>query len=189
MTAAVLAHELAIPLLTVRLDSVMSRYMGETASKLRVVFDAVNEQRGVYLFDEFDALGADRSTSDLGEARRVLNSFLVFLEEAGSASLVVAATNHRAILDPALFRRFDAVIDYELPDIEARRAVLRRRLGTLSKGIRWAIVAEHGDGLSHAELVKAAEAAAKRALMGGRKSVGTQELIDALLARRSASGA
>ncbi|MGH8604587.1 MAG: AAA family ATPase, partial [Gammaproteobacteria bacterium] len=110
MTAAVLARELSLPLFTVRLDSLLSKFMGETASKLRVVFDAVAERRGVYLFDEFDALGGDRAGNDVGEARRILNSFLVFLEQASPESIVIAATNHRSILDKALFRRFDAVL-------------------------------------------------------------------------------
>ena len=95
MTAAVIAHELSLPLFTIRLDSLMSKFMGETASKLRLVFDGVADRRGVYLFDEFDALGADRSGNDVGEARRILNSFLVFLENSSPESIVIAATNHR----------------------------------------------------------------------------------------------
>ena len=116
MTAAVLARELSLPHVHMRLDSVLSKYMGETAGKLRQVFDAVAQRRGVYLFDEFDALGGDRSGNDVGEARRILNSFLVFLEQASPESIVVAATNHRTILDKALFRRFDVVLTYHLPD-------------------------------------------------------------------------
>ena len=135
MTAAVLAHELSMPLLTVRLDSLISKFMGETGGKLRVIFDAVQDQRAVYLFDEFDALGADRTGNDVGEARRTLNSFLVFLEQAGAESLVVAATNHRAILDRALFRRFDMVIPYGLPGAEGPRWS-SARLGPMGKGLR-----------------------------------------------------
>ncbi len=187
MTASVLAHELSLPLLTVRLDSIMSRYLGESASKLRVVFDAVAEQRAVYLFDEFDALGADRSGNDVGEARRVLNSFLVFLEQASSESLVIAATNHRSMLDRALFRRFDAVVTYALPDADEREAVLRRRLGTLARRLAWRSLPEAGDGLSHADLVKAAESAAKQALMRGATRVTASDLVEALTARRAAS--
>ena len=82
MTASVIASELSLPMYTVRLDSLLSKFMGETASKLRTVFDEVATHRAVYLFDEFDALGGDRSGNDVGEARRILNSFLVFLEEA-----------------------------------------------------------------------------------------------------------
>ncbi|MFI1373727.1 AAA family ATPase [Streptomyces longwoodensis] len=110
MTAAALAGELKLPLFTIRLDGLISRFMGETAAKLRLVFDAVAQTRAVYLFDEFDALGAERAAgNDVGEARRILNSFLLFLDEAPSESLVVAGTNHHQLLDRALFRRFDMI--------------------------------------------------------------------------------
>ncbi len=187
MTAAVLARELSLPMLTIRLDSLLSKYMGETASKLRLVFDAVAERRGVYLFDEFDALGADRSGSDVGEARRILNSFLVFLEQASPESIVIAATNHRSILDKALFRRFDMVLTYRLPDKNHARAVIKGRLGSLLKGARWDRIDAHTEGLSHADLVKASEAAAKAVLMRSDNQVTPDDLISALETRRSAS--
>lgn len=183
MTAAVLAHELDLPLLTVRLDAIFSKYLGETGSKLRLLFDAVGAQRAVYLFDEFDALGGDRAGNDVGEARRVLNSFLVFLENASAESLVVAATNHSSLLDPALFRRFDVVLRYRRPDGEQAVEVLKSRLGPLGRRIGWRSIAAHVDGLSHADLVKCAEAAAKRALLEGRKSVNTEGLVNALESR------
>ncbi len=187
LTASVLAHELALPVLTVRLDSLLSKFMGETSSKLRVLFDAISEQRGLYLFDEFDALGGDRAGNDVGEARRILNSFLVFLENASPESMVVAATNHRAILDRALFRRFDLVMVYDLPDAEQAVAVLRGRLGSMSRGIRWSRVARSADGLSHADLVRAAEDAAKAAILENRARVDVAGLNAALDARRAAS--
>ncbi len=187
MTASVLASELALPMFTVRLDSLLSKYMGETAGKLRIVFEAVAQRRGVYLFDEFDALGSDRSGNDVGEARRILNSFLVFLEEASPESIVIAATNHRSILDRALFRRFDAVLTYQLPDARQASAVIRARLGSLGAGLSLAKLGDHTNGLSHADLVKAAESAAKGALMRGQSVVGREDLITALTARRQAS--
>lgn len=188
MTAAVLAHELSLPMFTVRLDSLLSKYMGETAGKLRQVFDAVAQRRGVYLFDEFDALGGDRSGNDVGEARRILNSFLVFLEQASPESIVIAATNHRAILDKALFRRFDMVLTYHLPDATQARAVIKGRLGSLIKGMRWETVDACTDGLSHADLVKAAEAAAKAVILRGDTVIGADDLVSALEARRTVSG-
>lgn len=187
MTASVLAHELALPMFTVRLDGLLSKYMGETGSKLRLVFDAVAERRGVYLFDEFDALGADRSGNDVGEARRILNSFLVFLEQASPESIVIAATNHRDILDRALFRRFDTVLTYELPDACQAGAVIRARLGSLATGVSLAKLTQCTAGLSHADLVKAAEAAAKKVLMRGDEQVTREDIVAALRARRSAS--
>lgn len=185
MTAAVIAHELGLPLLTIRLDSLMSKYLGETASKLRLVFDAIEQQRAIFLFDEFDALGADRSGNDVGEARRVLNSFLVFLEQAGPQSIVIAATNHRSILDRALFRRFDLVITYDLPSAEEAETVMRRRLGRIGQGVAWDEVSAASRELSHADLVKAAEAAAKQTLMRGDKRVTTDDVAQALTARRA----
>lgn len=187
MTAAVLAHELSLPLMTIRLDSLMSKFMGETASKLRVIFDSAEVQRGVYLFDEFDALGGDRAGNDVGEARRILNSFLVFLENSSSESLIIAATNHRTILDRALFRRFDMVLEYELPAVEQAGTVLRGRLGSLAKGVRWRELAEDVAGLSHADLVRSAESAAKSVILAGGTKVTADDIRLALRSRQAAS--
>lgn len=188
MTAGVLAHELDLPLLTIRLDGLLSKYLGETASKMRILFDAVASQRGVYLFDEFDALGGDRAGNDVGEARRILNSFLLFIENVGPESIVVGATNHRSILDHALFRRFDLVLTYSLPTNDEAITVLKGRLGTLGRRMGWNTIAKHTDGLSHAELVKAAETAAKRSLLSGTKRVTTDTLVEALEARSGTTG-
>lgn len=188
MTAAVLAHELSLPLHTLRLDSLMSKYMGETAAKLRSVFESMPTHRGVYLFDEFDALGADRTANDVGEARRILNSFLVFLENSASDSLIIAATNHRAILDRALFRRFDAILRYRLPSASEASALMRRRLGTLGRSIAWKKVSDIAEGLSQADVVRAAEDAAKTVIIAGRARVTTEDLIAAIEGRRSTHG-
>jgi SpoVK/Ycf46/Vps4 family AAA+-type ATPase len=187
MTAAVLAYELSLPLFTIRLDSLMSKFMGETASKLRIIFESADHQRGVYLFDEFDALGGDRAGNDVGEARRILNSFLAFLENSSSQSIIIAATNHRSILDRALFRRFDMVLDYALPDAAQGAAVMRVRLGALAKGIRWTVLAVDLEGLSHADLVRAAEAAAKSVILDGRTRVTVDDLRLAVSVRKAAS--
>ena len=144
MTAAVLEHELDLPLLTIRLDALLSKYLGETASKLRVLFDSAASQRAVHLFDEFDALGGDRAGNDVGEARRILNSFLVFLESAGPQSIVVAPTNHKNILDRALLRRFNLVLELLVaivgesrrgPEGPARPVRDRSRLEAHSDGV------------------------------------------------------
>ncbi len=186
MSAGALAHELKLPLFTIQLDALMSKYMGETAAKLRLVFDAVASTRAVYLFDEFDAIGAERTSgNDVGEARRVLNSFLQFLEHASPASLVVAATNHPQLLDRALYRRFDQVIEYGLPDPGVAIEVMRTRLTLLdTTGVDWAAVAPETRGMSHADLVCAAEAAAKHVLLRARGRLTTAAVIAALKDRR-----
>lgn len=102
---AVLAGGLSVPLFSIQLHGLITKYLGETAAKLRLIFDAMRETRAIYLFDEFDALGADRaSKNEVGEIRRVLNSFLQFLEHDDSDGIVIAATNHPGLLDRALLR-------------------------------------------------------------------------------------
>lgn len=95
MTAFALAGELHYPLFVIRLESIITKFMGETSAKLRIVFDALQKYRGIYLFDEFDSIGAMRAaTNDVGEVRRVLNSFLQFIDTDSSESMILAATNH-----------------------------------------------------------------------------------------------
>ena len=116
MTASMLATELNLPLYTIMLDKMMSKYMGETATKLRIIFDTIKDFPGVYLFDEFDAIGTERTKdNDVGEIRRVLNTFLQLLEQDNSNSIIIAETNNYSELDYALFRRFDDIIEYSLP--------------------------------------------------------------------------
>jgi SpoVK/Ycf46/Vps4 family AAA+-type ATPase len=191
MTASALATELSLPLFTIRLDALISKYMGETSTKLRTIFDATARIRAVYLFDEFDALGAQRTAgNDVGEARRILNTFLLFLDDTQPESLVVAATNHPALLDKALFRRFDAVITYALPSADQAVDVLRRRLAAMdTSAVSWEEVADHVNELSQAELVRAAEAAAKRVILDESDSVQTSDLTIALDERRMARNA
>ncbi|EGV20714.1 AAA family ATPase [Thiocapsa marina] len=186
MTASALAGELGLPLFTIQLDGLITKFMGETAAKLRIVFEAIAETRGVYFFDEFDALGSERGTgNDVGEIRRVLNSFLQFLELDDSDSLVIGATNHVGLLDEALFRRFDAVLDYELPTPAIAAEVMMARLALLeTTALDWDAATSSAEGLSHAELTRACEQAAKDALLNDTTVLETGGLVAALNERR-----
>jgi SpoVK/Ycf46/Vps4 family AAA+-type ATPase len=190
LSASVLAGELRLPLFLIRLEALITKFMGETAAKLRLIFDAIESTRGVYLFDEVDALAGDRSTTnDVGEIRRVLNSFLQFLEHDVSPSLLVATTNHPQLLDRAVFRRFGAVIEYPLPSPEIARAVIRNRLASVgTRGLNWKTIDAAASGLSHAELTLACENAAKHAILTKEPRVTTAALVSALKDRRRASG-
>lgn len=189
LSASVLAGELHLPLFTIRLDGLITKFMGETAAKLRLVFDAQAQTRGVYLFDEVDALGGERArANDVGEIRRVLNSFLQFLEQDESESMLVAATNHPQLLDRAMFRRFDAVIEFPLPTPEVAAAIICNRLANVGLDkIVWSQLDEAVVGLSHAEITLAAERAAKDAILAGENEVTTTTLIAALKERRAGS--
>jgi SpoVK/Ycf46/Vps4 family AAA+-type ATPase len=188
MTATVLAGELGLPLFAIQLDGLITKYLGETAAKLRLIFEAIEETRAVYLFDEFDALGSERAArNEVGEIRRVLNSFLQFLEQDDSESLIVAATNHPQLLDRALFRRFDSAVEYPLPSPACAEQVLRARLALLdTKGVNWPKVLAEVEGLSHADLTRAGEQAAKDAILSNRLRVETADIIEALKERQRA---
>lgn len=188
MTAEAIAGELKLPLYVIRLDSLITRYMGETAAKLRLVFDETLRRRAVYLFDEFDAVGGHRGASnDVAEMRRVLNSFLQFMEEKSATdSAIIAATNHPELLDRALLRRFDEVLEFEMPTTEQVRAVLKSNLRPMKyPRLNWTAVEKAARGLSQAEVARAADEAVKSAILQQRDHISTTELTARLSERQT----
>ncbi|HLF98155.1 MAG TPA: ATP-binding protein [Methylococcaceae bacterium] len=187
LTASMLAGELGVPLFVVRLDALITKFMGETAAKLRQIFDAVASVRGVYFFDEFDAIGAQRGFgNDVGEIRRVLNSFLQMLERDESNSVVIAATNHPQALDYALFRRFDDVIEYGLPNQPQIVEILKTKLaGFKIAKPSWNNLAKTAMGLNHAELTRAVQEAIKDAVIHDRDTLTPSDLKKMLEERQA----
>ena len=187
LTASVLAGELGLPLLQVRLDGLITKYMGETAAKLRQIFEATGRTRGVYFFDGFDAIGSQRGlANDVGEIRRVLNSFLQMIDQERSHSLLIAATNHSGILDPALFRRFDDILHYELPDPSQIAQLLKTRLSSAAvKRIRWRTLVHLAAGLNYAEVARAANEVLKDALIHERSLVREADIRTMLKERQT----
>lgn len=187
MSAGVIAGELSLPLFIVRLDSLITKYMGETSAKLRLIFDSITQVRGVYLFDEFDSIGSKRtSTNDVGEIRRVLNSFLQFIEQDTSDSLILAATNHPTLLDHALFRRFDDVIEYGMPQKVYVTKLLQAKLATVKKAqINWKQITKLALGLSYADITRACEEAIKDVILHGRSTLRTKDVLQPLAERRA----
>jgi len=186
LTASTLAGELGLPLFVVRLDGLITKFMGETSAKMRLIFEAMSQTRGVYLFDEFDSIGSERGLSnDVGEIRRIVNSFLQMVEQDKSDSLIVAATNHTKLLDRALFRRFDDIIAFDLPDLERIKHLLRIKLSNVQKDgrIRWADAARKALGLSYADIAKASEDAIKAAIVDEREKVTNSDLMRAIRER------
>lgn len=182
LTAKVLAYELKMPLHSVQLDRIVSRYMGETGTKLRQVFDFMQDNLGVYLFDEFDSIGTKRSLDgEVGEIRRVLNSFLQFIERDTSSSILVAATNNKELLDGALFRRFDDVLKYEDPTDEEKQQLISNKLGSFKPAdFNWELVLERSNELSHSEIVQACLDAIKKAILADKKKVSSDDLYKAI---------
>ena len=153
-------------------------------------FALIQEEVGVYLFDEFDAIGGERMLeNDVGEMRRGLNAFLQFVEQDSSDSLIVAATNSPQLLDRALYRRFDDVLYYEHPSAAERLALMQNVLGTVgASDITWKSVTTSSKGLSHAEIDHACRDAIKQAILSDRSVVNTALLQSMLRERLDAHG-
>ncbi len=186
MTAAVLAGELQLPFCTILVDKLVTKYMGETSAKLRQIFDAIREFPGVYLFDEFDAIGSERTLdNDVGEMRRVLNTFLQFIEQDRSDSLVVAATNSIKLLDQALFRRFDDVLYYDYPTKNEIVQLIENRLSGFGdfSTVDVLEIAKFSKALSHADITKACDDAIKEAILSDQTTV-TLDLLRKMITER-----
>jgi SpoVK/Ycf46/Vps4 family AAA+-type ATPase len=188
MSAEALAGELHLPLFIIRLEGLITRYMGETAAKLRLIFDETSKRRGVYLFDEFDAVGGERTaTNDVAEMRRVLNSFLQFMEEGNSTdSVIICSTNHPSLLDRALLRRYDQVLEFDAPTSAQIRQLIATNIKPM-KMIRpgWPKIIKAAEGLSQSEIVRAADDAVKTAILDERKDLTTEDLLDRLHERHA----
>lgn len=183
MTARVIACELNLPLYMVQLDKFITKYMGETSVRLRQIFDFIKEYEAIYLFDEFDAIGAERKmTNDVGEIRRILNSFLQFLEKDCSNSIIIAATNNPQMLDYALFRRFDDVIHYEFPNSIEIKKIFEKKLFNINMKIIDDNILEQAKGLSHADIVKVCEDSMKFSLLNDEPL--NQQLLLSILEER-----
>jgi SpoVK/Ycf46/Vps4 family AAA+-type ATPase len=187
VTASAIAGELKLPLYVVMMDKLMTKYMGETASKLRQIFDMMISNRGVYLFDEFDALGAERGRdNEVGEMRRVLNSFLQFIEQDSSESIIFGATNNIKILDSALFRRFDDIITYSLPNKEEIEELIKLKLHKYLGDFSLKTTVDAAIKLSHAEITNACNDALKEIILSDKNTV-TQKLLVQMIKDRKNS--
>ena len=160
--------------------------MGETGTKLRQIFDAISQDIGIYFFDEFDSIGAERSSdNDVKEMHRVLNLFLQFIEQDTSDSIIIAATNSGNLLDQALFRRFDDVLRFDLPSsIEIEKLfTLKLNKFISSKTVNQEII-DLAVGLCHADIAKACENAIKQAILNDKKYVSQNNLKEMLIERK-----
>jgi len=186
MTAQALAGELGIPVFIMRLDGLISKFMGESIAKLRLIFDTMPDHRGVYLFDEFDSIGSHRNQiQDVGEIKRVLNSFLINIEKDQSNSIIIAATNMPEALDKALFRRFDDIITYPLPDKNEIIDTIKKNLSgfKFAERINYQDLAKEAEGLNYSDIVRACEETIKEMILHGYKKLNKSDMVGALKKR------
>ncbi|MFA6729112.1 MAG: ATP-binding protein [Prevotella sp.] len=182
MTAEILAHELNLPFIIVRTEKVVTKFMGETGLKLGKIFDTIASIPAVYLFDEFDAIGAQRGMdNEVGEQRRILNTFLQLLERDSSSSIIIAATNNVEVLDKALFRRFDDAIEYTLPERNEIISLLKEAL-CMSKEVDVYSLCDDFEGMSQAEIKIVCADAMKEGILAGNDI--TNDMIRSLIKQR-----
>lgn len=180
-TVEALANSLNRPLVTARVDGLMSSYLGETASNLRKLFDYANSDAYVLLLDEFDSLGKVRDDpSDHGELRRVVNTVLQQIDSYNGPSIIVAATNHPEVLDAALWRRFDVVAELGLPDQHQIQSIILNILGGRAELLGLPAIASRLAGLPHVAAEFAAHSALRRSLLKGLSTVHNSDLISAV---------
>jgi len=185
-----LAWNTTLPLMKVRFDALLSSYFGESAANLRMVFEAAKERPCVLLLDECDFIARSRTGSrDIGEASRVVNALLQFLDEYDAPGILVATTNIEDALDEAIFRRFDDVFLLPLPGRDEIERLLKLTLSAIPVAGRvdWEKVVSALTGFSAAYVVKAAQDAAKAAVLVGRKSVEQGDLLKAIAEIRKGS--
>ena len=168
----VFAAELGLPLFIVKLDSLISSYLGETASNIRKVFEFARRQPCVLFLDEFDALARSRGdNSEHSELRRVVNSLLIFIDRIQPSGFLVAATNLDQALDPAIWRRFDEVIWFDKPDRVMVKKFLKRKFKNIHTAFEPSFFAEKLDGYSYAEIERICIQAIKSSVIKRRKLV------------------
>ncbi len=182
LAAEVVAFELDLPLAIVRLDALVSSFLGETAANLRKIFDFIAEHPMVALFDEFDAIGKERSdSSEHGELRRVVNAVLQMMDAYQGKSLILAATNHEHILDSAIWRRFDETITFPLPGSHQIQQILLLKL----RGVRRQFELDDKTLLdlfskqSGADVERIVRRAVKRMILRGQEFLNVKDLKQA----------
>lgn len=173
LCAEVIAGELGLPLHYVRFDALIASYLGETAGNLRKVFDLAKRRAGVLFFDEVDAIARTRDErDDVGELKRVVNSFLQMLDGDASVGPVIAATNHERSLDDAIWRRFDDVIYFPTPDRAQLKEYLSRRLRVVERrDVSIDEAAKRCDGLCLSDVARITTDALKTMVLEGEHAL------------------
>ncbi|OFE11666.1 DNA-binding protein [Pseudohongiella acticola] len=175
--AKYVAARLELPLLTARCDSLISSLLGSTAKNIRSLFEHASNRPCVLFLDEFDALAKARDDQhEVGELKRVVVSLLQNIDSLPSGTILLAATNHEDLLDPAVWRRFAYKMNIQLPSNESREKLIKQSLGHFCSSNVKAITTAT-DGMSGALIKQACEASVRAALIAGKEAVDDNKLL------------
>ncbi|NHM28151.1 ATP-binding protein [Desulfofundulus sp. TPOSR] len=185
MTAMALANELGLPMAYVRLDGLISSFLGQTGTNLRKVFDSIKNLRVVLFLDEFDAIAKKRDDAhELGELKRVVTTLLQNFDNMSDSIFLIAATNHQHLLDPAIWRRFNMVIMLELPDIDQRKLLLKRMLDKypISSDLDIDLVAKVCEGMNCSQIKEIVSTTAKNLFVNYPGStISTEDILKIII--------
>lgn len=185
LCAEVFAAELGLPLFVVKLDALISSYLGETAGNVRKIFEFAQKQPCVLFLDEFDALARSRDEAgDHNELRRVVNSLLLFIDRMTPRGFLVAATNLDESLDPAIWRRFDEVVWFDRPNRRMASRYLTMKFKNVRTNFAPDELASEMDGFSYAEIERVCVQAIKEAIIGCRKTTTREDVLSAVADER-----
>jgi SpoVK/Ycf46/Vps4 family AAA+-type ATPase len=175
-----LSKILDMPIVIVRLDSLISSFLGSTAKNIRNIFEYAHNNPCILFFDEFDAVAKQRDDKqELGELKRVVNSLLQNIDFMENGSILIAATNHEKLLDPAVWRRFFLKLEISLPDSNARKELIRDSLHSFS-GYDENLLSRVFTGLSGASIKNLCLSVKREALLNGTKEINTKDFLEFL---------
>ncbi len=183
LSAKVISSVIGYRFVYVMFDSILSSYLGETATNLRRIFDFIERGRFVVLFDEFDIVGKKRDDPhEHGEIKRVVNNFIQMLDNTGGQSIIIAATNHQHLLDKAVWRRFDDIIYFDLPDAKRRIQLFEKYISVLRRDKNFTLgqLARRTGNCSAADIVQICQDALRRSIMGNEKTVTRKHIMLAI---------
>jgi len=184
LTARIMSTIIGYPLVYIKFESVISSFLGETASNLRKIFDYIEKGKWVVLFDEFDIIGKQRDDpTEHGEIKRVVNNFMLMLENYEGDSVIIASTNHPHLLDIGVWRRFDEIVFFDLPDKEMRKKIFDKYLKVLKKNKNFNIdkLSDETEGFSGADIEQVCLEALKTAILRGEDIVDFKDTKEAII--------
>lgn len=181
-----IAARLGLPLLTARTDSLISSFLGSTAKNLRALFEHAMSRPCVLFLDEFDAIAKIRDDRhELGELKRVVVSLLQNIDALDSKTILLAATNHEHLLDPAIWRRFAYRVRIDRPSGPVRQKLLEKYLGEFAIEKDATLFGAAAEGLTGSEIRQIAEDAKRSAILGGRASVSETDVLRRIIRTRA----
>ena len=183
LSAKIISSEMGYPFVYVMFDSMLSSYLGETATNLRKIFDFIQQGKFVVLFDEFDIVGKKRDDPhEHGEIKRVVNNFMQMMDNYEGESILIAATNHQHLLDTAIWRRFDEIILFDLPDLTRREQLFNKYLRVLRRTDDFTLLelAKKTTNFSAADIAQVCQEALRKSIVYGKIEVNREYILNAI---------